>query len=294
MVAAMIRKGKVTAMSSYTKLRENNFSATEKRIADYILQHADQLPEMTISAVATACDTSKSMVVQLCKTAGFKGYKDLCSQLLVEQALSGKQEVLSDYDDIFPGCDVAQICQMTLREEMRSLQDTMELMDPAAIERAVQLLCHADRIQLFGVGSSAVAALDMYHKLCRIGMNVHFSQDVHCQLLETASMTEQSVALVFSFNGRTKDMIEACELARDMGAKIITVTHFGSNPISDMADVPLFVASNESLRRVTTMSSRLSTLALGDVLFTCLSNQMSAQVDDIIRRNIWIANRRRK
>lgn len=41
----------------------------------------------------------------------------------------------------------------------------------------------ADKIQLYGVGSSAVAALDMYNKLCRVGLNARFSQDVHCQLL---------------------------------------------------------------------------------------------------------------
>lgn len=126
-------------MSAFTKLRESDFSATEKRIADYILKNAHKLPEITISTVAKDCDTSKSMVVQLCKTAGFKGYKDLCSQLLVEQALSDqKGQEAMDYDEIHPGCTMAQICQITLREEMRSLQDTAELMDASAIEKAVQ------------------------------------------------------------------------------------------------------------------------------------------------------------
>ena len=135
-------------MSAFTKLRESDFSATEKRIADYILKNAHKLPEITISTVAKDCDTSKSMVVQLCKTAGFKGYKDLCSQLLVEQALSDqKGQEAMDYDEIHPGCTMAQICQITLREEMRSLQDTAELMDASAIEKAVKLLMKADKIQ---------------------------------------------------------------------------------------------------------------------------------------------------
>ena len=67
------------------------FSATERRIADYILQNADCIQDMTISTVAKDCNTSKSMVVQLCKTLGFKGYKELLSQLLVEQALGRRQ-----------------------------------------------------------------------------------------------------------------------------------------------------------------------------------------------------------
>ena len=221
-------------MSAFTKLRESDFSATEKRIADYILKNAHKLPEITISTVAKDCDTSKSMVVQLCKTAGFKGYKDLCSQLLVEQALSDqKGQEAMDYDEIHPGCTMAQICQITLREEMRSL-------------------------------------------------------------LDSASLTPKSVALVFSFNGRTKDMIEACELSKEMGAKVISVTRFGNNPIAELSDVPLYVASNESLRRVTTMSSRLSTLVMVDVLFTCLANSMGDKVAPLIERNTMIANRRRK
>ena len=62
----------------------------------------------------------------------------------------------------------------------------------------------------------------------------------------------------------------------------------------ELSDEPLFVASNESLRRVTTMSSRLSTLAMVDVLFTCLANRLGSRINPIIQRNTEIANRRRK
>ena len=111
-----------------------------------------------------------------------------------------------------------------------------------------------------------MAALDLYNKLTRIGITSRYSQDTHCQMLETSSLNDKSVVVVFSYNGRTKDMIEAVELSREMGAKVISITRFGHNPISDMADVSLYVASNESLARVTAMSSRLSTLTMVDVL----------------------------
>lgn len=279
-------------MSTLTKLREADFSATEKRIAEYIIHHASRMPEMTISEVAQECATSKSMVVQLCKTAGFKGYKDLCSQIRVEQAISDRQEAQESIDGIHPGCSAAQIARLTFREEIRSLQDTEELLDTATIEQAVALLAKADKIMLFGVGGSAIAALDMYNKLSRIGLNARFSLDVHCQLLETSALTDQSVSLVFSFNGRTKDMLEACELSREAGAKVITVTRYGRNPVSDLGDVCLRVASNESLRRVTAMSSRLSTMSMVDVLFACLASSMSDRIDGIVQRNAAIAGRR--
>ncbi len=280
-------------MSAFAKLRESNFSATEKRIAEYILQHSAELPDLSISTIAEECETSKSMVVQLCKTAGFKGYKDLSSQLLVEQAIAEHtQEAV--YEDIHPGCTVSQICQITIRAELRSIQDTEAIIDTDAITKAVDWMSKAELIQLFGVGGSGVAALDLYNKLTRIGINARYTQDTHCQMLETSSLNERSVVVVFSYNGRTKDMIEAVELSRAMGAKVISVTRYGNNPISDLADIPLFVASNESLARVTAMSSRLSTLTMVDVLFACLASHMSDRIQEIAKRNTEIAKRRRK
>ena len=282
-------------MNTLTKLRSMNFSATEQRIADFIIKNADQLSSFTISSIAEQCQTSKSMVVQLCKVAGFKGYKELCSQLLVEQALGRKQEEPSQsYDDIHPGFTPAQIAQVIIRQEMLCLQDTMDLLDPSALEEAVRLMKNADRILLCGVGESGLAAQDLDNKLSRIGLRSRFTADVHCQLLETTSLTPESVCVVISFSGRTRDMIEICELAHEMGAKVIALTRLGQNPVSELADVKLAVASNEGSLRVTAMSSRMSTMSLVDVLFACLISDMNEKITEQVNRNTAIANRRRK
>ena len=282
-------------MNTLTKLRSMHFSATEQRIADYIVRNADHLSGCTISAIAAACGTSKSMVVQLCKALGFKGYKELMSQLLVEQALGRNQNQPEEtYDDIHPGYTPAQIAQVIIRQEILSLQDTMDLIDPDALAQAVALIKNADRILLCGVGESGLAAQDLDNKLSRIGLFSRFTADVHCQLLETSSLTENSVCVVFSFSGRTRDMIEICELAREMGAKVITVTRLGQSPVNELADVKLTVASNEGVHRVTAMSSRMSTMSLVDVLFACLISDMNEQITQQVERNTHIANRRRK
>lgn len=282
-------------MNTLTRLRSMPFSATEQRIADYIIKNADHLSGVTISAIADACGTSKSMVVQLCKAAGFKGYKELCSQLLVEQALERRQNQPEQrYDDIHPGYTPAQIAQVIIHQEILCLQDTMDLIDPEAFSQAVSLIKNADRILLCGVGESGLAAKDLDHKLTRIGLISRFSADVHCQLLETSSLTPRSVVVVFSFSGRTHDMIEMCELAHEMGAKVISVTRLGQNPVSELADVRLAVASSEGALRVTAMSSRMSTMSLVDVLFACLISDMNEKITEQVDRNTSIANRRRK
>jgi len=181
-----------------------------------------------------------------------------------------------------------------IRQEILSLQDTMDLIDPDELAKAVELIKNADRILLCGVGESGLAAQDLDNKLSRIGLFSRFTADVHCQLLETTSLTQNSVCIVFSFSGRTGDMIEICELAHEMGAKVITITRLGQNPVSDLADVKLTVASSEGANRVTAMSSRMSTMSLVDVLFACLISDMNEQIARQISLNTRIANRRRK
>lgn len=282
-------------MNTLTKLRSMDFSHTEQRIADFIIRNAEQLSQYTISQIADICGTSKSMVVQLCKVAGFKGYKELCSQLLVEQALGQRMDQPEElFDDIHPGFTPAQIAQVIIRQEILCLQDTMALIDPDALQEAVQLIKTADRVLLCGVGESGLAAQDLDNKLGRIGLYSRFVPDVHCQLLETTSLTENSVCIVFSFSGRTTDMIELCQLVRAAGAKIIAVTRLGDNPVSELADVRLAVASIEGAQRVTAMSSRMSTMSLIDVLFACLISDPDARMTRQVCRNTKIANRRRK
>ncbi len=281
-------------MNTLTKLRSMTFSATGQRIADFIIRNAERLPECTINTVAEECQTSKSMVVALCKELGFKGYKELCSQLKVEQALGQQMErPETSYEDILPGYTPAQIAQVIVHQEALCLQDTLNLLEESAINEAVRLIRNADRILLCGVGESGLAAQDLDHKLTRIGLISRFTADVHCQLLETTSLTENSVCVVFSFSGRTQDMIEACELAREMGAKIISITRYGENPVSDLADVKLSVASPEGPHRVTAMSSRMSTMCLVDVLFACLISDADERLTRQVSRNTAIANRRR-
>ncbi|MEG0127107.1 MAG: RpiR family transcriptional regulator, partial [Clostridia bacterium] len=78
------------------------------------------------------------------------------------------------------------------------------------------------------------------------------------------------------------------------GAKVISMTRYGHNPLSDNADIRLFVASNESLQRTTAMSSRLTMLTMVDVLFACISGRMYDEIQTVLSRAATIAAERKK
>lgn len=276
--------------SSLTRLSEgmDDFSPTEKRIAAYLLKHAEGVLGTSIGEVAQACQTGKSSVVQLCKKAGFKGYKDFCHALSAELALKQQAEMKA-HTDIHPGFSVGQICHVVASADIRCLTRTLEIVSTVTIEAAVEALCNASQIQLFGVGNSAIVALDAQNKLRRIGMNAFFSLDIHCQLLSVASLKPGDVALIFSYLGETRDILEAVHQAKELGATVISVTKYGQNTTASLADVALYVAGSESRVRSAAMASRMSMLLVVDMLFTCIASRRHDEIGPILENTNKIA-----
>ncbi|NLD03563.1 MAG: MurR/RpiR family transcriptional regulator, partial [Clostridiales bacterium] len=93
----------------------DRLSPTERRVAEHILSLGDHLLKTTISEIADACGTGKSVVVQTCKKAGYKGFKDLCSAFSVSKAMSSKRPIPTGYYiDLYPGLAHEDICRLVI------------------------------------------------------------------------------------------------------------------------------------------------------------------------------------
>ena len=53
--------------------------------------------------------------------------------------------------------------------------------------------------------------------------------DSHMQVMAASLMTEQDVVLFVSYSGATRDLIETLRTAKANGAKVILITHKGSD-----------------------------------------------------------------
>lgn len=56
-------------------MREN-FSKMEQKIANYILNHPEEVKQLTTYQVAKICKTSQASIVRFAKKIGFSGYPD--------------------------------------------------------------------------------------------------------------------------------------------------------------------------------------------------------------------------
>ncbi len=245
---------------------------TEQRVAEHILSLGDKLPKTSIGEIAEACATGKSVVVQTCKKAGYKGFKDLCSAYSVSSAVSRYQPTRA-YIDVYPGVPEQDICRIVANRAVQAIEDTVDLIDRAEMRRAVDAVVAARRILLVGTGGSGTVAQDTHQKLLRIGFDAHFMPDVHCQQLAVIPLDERDVVIAFSASGQTVNVVEAAELAKERGVKVITVTHLGESALGALADVRINVAGGGMAMHMDTLASRQSMLTAMDMLVTCAAGR---------------------
>ena len=275
------------------KLQElmDTFSPAEQRVAAYFLRHRMQLMGMPIDEVAKACQTSKTTVVRLCKLNGYKGFKEFCMALSANLAV--KKENPLTYTDVQAGSDLAHIMEDTTRRNISGLQSTMQVLSYAELEKAVQSIHKAKRVDFYGMGISALVALDAQHKFLRIDKVSLTSQDPHVQVVCAASLTQGDVAVFFSYSGQTADTLATLQVAKQGGATAISVTKYAPNPLSERCDIQLHVACPEVPVRTGATSSRIAMLHMVDLLFSAVISQEYEEARTVLDRSLWAASYKR-
>ena len=255
--------------SALLRLRESkdSMSNTEVNIARYILNNPKKTCSLTVRELAEVTYSSPSSTVRVCRSIGFKGYKEFRETLILELATLGKdlshEEMKITLDDSMETI----ISKITLNN-IRSLEDTQHLLNAETLSKCVELLFQCSTILFFGIGSSLCVAKDTYLKFLRLNKPCVVNEDWHSQLLMALNSSPHDAAIIFSYGGQTKEMIECMDALKRNATPCIAITRYAPSPIAKMADYCLYTAANETIFRSGAMSSRLSQLNVVDILYT--------------------------
>lgn len=236
--------------------------------------------------MAQQIGTSQAAIVRFCKRLGYDGLKDIKASV-ADNLLSAQEarEEEESYSDIKISDSPGEIMEKVAANHILALEETLKILDVEEFHEAVALLSQARRIDVFGIGASGLVAQDMQQKLTRIGKFCFFYPDAHMQLTAAASLTQDDVAMFISYSGKTREVISCAEAAKDRKTKIIALTRFGPSPLSKISDVVLNVCSSEIAIRSGATSSRISQLAVIDMLFTNVAAQHYDQSQELLQRS---------
>jgi len=260
--------------SALLRLREvaSRLSTTEREIADYLLSHPQEVVDLSIHEVAKRTFSSPSSIVRLCHHAGFSGFKEFRKAVTYELAVRDQ----SDQDcrqDITRNDTPEDIIRKITGKNILSLEDTKSLLEPGSLEQSVALIGKAKVIYVFGMGASLNVARDICLKLLRLNKLSVIRDDFHSQRLQAGKTTDKDLGIIVSYSGETEEMVECMKVMKDNGTPMIAITRCARTPVSELADVKLYVASGESLFRDGNMSSRVAQFNVADILYTAVANR---------------------
>ncbi|KIL40781.1 RpiR family transcriptional regulator [Gordoniibacillus kamchatkensis] len=265
---------------------------SERKTAEFILDNPRDVVQCSIQRLAELSGVSEATVTRLCQKLNMKGFQELKMRIAVD--LSSAQTSSGGYEEIRMGESVDNIVQAVSNNNKQSIDDTIAVLSIDEVNKAVDALSAARRINIMGHGASFLIAADLQHKLVRVGRWCEAYPDFHGQLTSAVTMQPGDVAFGISYSGKTIEIIEALTEAKKQGATVITLTKYGLSPVAELADIRLFTNSAEQNIRSGATASRIAQLNVIDIVYTAYASRQNEQVIPILEKTRIAISRTRK
>jgi RpiR family transcriptional regulator, carbohydrate utilization regulator len=252
----------------------------QRRIAEAVIADPEQFVSHSISELAADYGVSPGSIVIFCKSLGLRGFPAL--KIALARELS--EPVFFSAEKNAPRTGLPSVLQRVFKRHVESLHQTLNLNAPDSFEAAVKSLVKTRRIVLFSIGLSYPVAYSLYARLRFIGLPAFIEFDSHLQLAAAAEINRGDVGLAVSVAGSTRETVECLRLARERGATTICITNSIGSPLAHAADIPLYAAPGAVKYFQAPLASRVSQLAIADVLLVLIGQRRKRRALAYIRR----------
>ena len=253
----------MTGTDVFSRMAEEyyKFTASEKKVSDYISGQRKNVQYMSISELAEACDVAEATISRFCRRLGYKGYNAF--KLAISTA-SEKEKTVRRLDK---NSTLTDILQNRASVHINSIEQTKALVNNEIIEQAAKILTSSKKVLCMGQGGSAIIAEEAAHLFSMAFSNFIPVVESHMQMIAAAGLCEDDCVLYFSYSGSTQDVSDSIAVAKKQKAKVILVTRFPKSPGAMQADIVLLCGAKESPLEHGSVESRISQLFLMDILY---------------------------
>jgi RpiR family carbohydrate utilization transcriptional regulator len=259
-----------------------SLAPAEQRVGKLVLQDPRAFANLPVTELADRAHVSKPTVVRFCRSVGYDGLSDFKLKL-AGSVSEGVPFIHRSVDADDKTSDVTvKVIDNTVAAFLKYRNDASSF----ALDQAVQALAETHstgkRIEFYGVGNSGIVAQDAQHKFFRLGMNTIAYSDGHMQVISASMLGKGDCVVVISNSGRTRDLMDAADIARKRGATTIVITSSGS-PLATAGQIHLTADHPESYDRYSPMVSRLLHLLIIDILATTVALRIGESLQPALR-----------
>lgn len=227
--------------------RIGGFSPQIQRVAQFCLQHGDEVAFLTVRELADHAGASPASVMRLARELGFSGFLDFrdAFRKRVRGGVSGLRSTRPAQEDI------AERADELLVEKLDALF-TREF--AARARRVASLLVGADRVHVAGFRSAHAFA----HYFSYLGQMAfsHFElvgQNETALFDALARSRGRAVAVIFSFAPYAIEAVRFADLVADEGLQVVAITDTMASPLARRATEVIEVPGGK-LRHFSTLT----------------------------------------
>lgn len=248
---------------------QSQMPATMAKIAAVLIDDPKAPLTLSITELAERAGTSAASVTRFCRMVGYGGFSELRVGIAEDVGRGGSKAAwYADIGRSFGPDDPPEEIRNTLfNMHVLSLQTTAGLVDIPTAVRVAKAIAKSRHLDVYGVGGSALTALETEARLYRIGISVHAWSEIHDGLTSGAILDEQCVAIGISNTGRTEETIQMLFVAKAAGAHTVAITANPDSPLARIADEVLVAASPHGYLQPADLSARHCQLFVVDLLY---------------------------
>ena len=245
----------------------------EKTVAQYMLDHINEIHDMTLSMLAEESGSSEATIIRFCKRMGYRSFVHLKQDF----ARSASYESIDLPDAITPDNSMLNIWDKVSDIIMHSMNNTRTLLVNCDFDRALNAILHARSVHFFSIGDATATCMWACFKFNRIGISSFYYNDVVFQYEAAMRMTNQDVVIAMSSSGRSQNVVRAVKLAHEAGATTISITQTARSPLLRYTDISLLTASIDMTMGRDSVTKRIPEFAIIESFYLgAISKSMEA------------------
>lgn len=263
---------------SYGELRP-----AERRVADVVLDDVRFAVDASNAMLARRANVSEPTVTRFCRAIGCEGVRDFKLKLAQSLVVGALYLTIPRDEESRSGSDMP-FWDAVFGEARHALQETERQIDPGQLREAAELIAKARQITVFGLGgSSSALAQETQYRLFRYGLAVSAHCDPYLMRMTASTLGPNDLVIAISATGRTREVIEAVELARHYRASALCITA-PDTELTRVCDVRLTVAIPEYPDTLKPTASRFAFLAVVDLMSVAAGYRLDGSARETLRR----------
>lgn len=250
--------------------RMEDFTSQEKEVAKFILENPSLIKDLSTEELAKATYTSQATVVRLCKKLETKGYNDFKLKLSTEYLEAVRiREALKD-EPITEKSTYDDVIDIIPKMYDSAITNTKLMLNSNVINRVINRLREARKIDLYGYGISYSIATQASFKFLTIGIDSMAHDGLNEHYIAASKDHSHMVAILISFTGKNPSIIRIGKYLKSHGIYVVGITGYRSSEMVESCNEVIQVDNKKIILSMEVITSAIATQYVLDVFFSML------------------------